>query len=345
MFVISNTLNDKNLMSIITVNQPQDWDRSTLLCRSSNSLGSASQQFCVNSYKPQTSAQSQDRVMLPVFITTVVALLLLVCSLLCVIRSQKTHHNLQKSQCTGDTSTVNVSQLLTSGEGNEVPNTTEEDIYVNTNALRQTDVPTPATIFEPTSAKLPSSGLNNAQGDSKSLKTQNEEGNDVIYSRVNWKPKNKKNKGEDYVDTHQPGRSYLEEERCMVGDIGRGFVDNALYMGSLYDNVKPRNVEKESEYAQKLRGQKGAYRMVYSNEPTFFMGTAHLLRLLHLFTALQRHFSRREAGASLYPKQLLQWRRAVWWCHVRHNLILGSPGTSTITIIILWCMTGVIQLQ
>ncbi|XP_034731075.1 sialic acid-binding Ig-like lectin 5 [Etheostoma cragini] len=250
MFVISNTLNDKNQMSIITVNQPQDWDRSTLLCRSSNSLGSASQQFCINSHKAQTSAQSQDRVMMPVFITTVVALLLLVCSLLCVIRTQKTHHNLQKSQCTGDTNTVNVSQLLTSGDGNEVPNTTEEDIYVNTNVLRQTDVPTPATISEPTRAKLPSSGLNNARGDSKSLKTQNDEGNDVIYSSVNWKPKNKKNKGEDNVDTHQPGSSYLEEERCMVGDIGRGFVDNALYMGSLYDKVKPRNVEKESEYAQ-----------------------------------------------------------------------------------------------
>ncbi|XP_078107941.1 cell adhesion molecule CEACAM5-like [Sander vitreus] len=247
-FVISNnTLNDKNLISIITVNQPQDWNRSTLLCRSSNSLGSASQQFCVNSTKPQTS--TQDRLMLPVFITTVVALLLLVCSLLCVIRAQKTQHNLQKSQCTGDTSTVNMSQLLTSGEGNEVPNTTEEDIYVNTNALRQADVPTPATISVPNSANLPNSGPNNAQGDSRSLKKQNEEGNNVIYSSVNWEIRSKK-KGEYDVDTHQPGSAYLEEERCMVGDMCRDFVDNALYMGSLYDNVKPRNVEKESEYAQ-----------------------------------------------------------------------------------------------
>lgn len=144
-----------------------------------------------------------------------------------------------------------MSQLLTSGEGNEVPNTTEEDIYVNTNALRQADIPTPATISEPNSGNLPSSGPNNAQGDGKSLKTQNEEGNDVIYSSVNWEKRSKKKKkGEDYGDTHQPGSSYLEEERCMVGDMCRGFVDNALYMGSLYDNVKPRNVENESEYSQ-----------------------------------------------------------------------------------------------
>ncbi|TDH11469.1 hypothetical protein EPR50_G00061250 [Perca flavescens] len=121
-------------------------------------------------------------------------------------RAQKNQHNLQKSQCTGDTSTVNMSQPLTSGEGNEVPNTTEEDIYVNTNALRQADVPTPATISEPNSTNLPSSGPNNAQGDGKSLKTQNEEGNDVIYSSVNWEKRSKKKKkGEDYGDTHQPG--------------------------------------------------------------------------------------------------------------------------------------------
>lgn len=52
-----------------------------------------------------------------------------------------------------------------------------------------------------------------------------------------------------------------------------------------------------------------------------------------------------EAGTSLYPKQLPQWRGAVSWCHVRHNLILGSTGTSTITYIILWCMMVVALIQ
>ncbi|XP_051812361.1 B-cell receptor CD22-like [Acanthochromis polyacanthus] len=46
-FVISSErLNDdKGLRSFITVDQPQEMDRSTLMCHSFNSLGSASQQF------------------------------------------------------------------------------------------------------------------------------------------------------------------------------------------------------------------------------------------------------------------------------------------------------------
>ncbi|XP_037642063.1 myelin-associated glycoprotein-like isoform X4 [Sebastes umbrosus] len=249
--LISNeSLNDTGLRSIITVNQPQETDLSTLLCRSSNSLGSASQRFCVNSLEPQTSAHSHDRVTLPVFITTVVTLLVLVCALLFVNRAQKTQRNLPKSQCTDDTSAVTMSQPLTSGEGNEVPNTAEEDIYVNTNALRQTDVAQPATVSEPDSANLPSSGPNNAEGASKSSEKKKEE-NDVIYSSVNWKTKSKKKTGEDCVDMYQPVRSHLEEERCMVGGTSRSFV-NASEMGILYDTVKPGNVEKEveSEYAQ-----------------------------------------------------------------------------------------------
>ncbi|XP_074508674.1 myelin-associated glycoprotein-like [Sebastes fasciatus] len=251
MFLISNEpLNDTGLRSIITVNQPQERDLSTLLCRSSNSLGSANQRFYIYSLEPQTSAHSHDRVTLPVFITTVVALLVLVCALLFVNRAQKTQRNLPKSQCTGDTSAVTMSQPLTSGEGNEVPNTTEEDIYVNTNALRQTDVAQPATVSEPDSANLPSSGPNNAEGVSKSSEKK-KEGNDVIYSSVNWKTKSKKKTREDCVDMHQPVRSHLEEESCMVGGTSRSFV-NASEMGILYDTVKPGNVEKEveSEYAQ-----------------------------------------------------------------------------------------------
>uniref|UniRef100_A0A8C4H789 Ig-like domain-containing protein n=1 Tax=Dicentrarchus labrax TaxID=13489 RepID=A0A8C4H789_DICLA len=55
-FAISNELlNETRLKIIITVNQPQERDLSTLLCRSSNSLGSASQPF----YVLQTSAESQ----------------------------------------------------------------------------------------------------------------------------------------------------------------------------------------------------------------------------------------------------------------------------------------------
>ncbi|KAL7394084.1 hypothetical protein ABVT39_020319 [Epinephelus coioides] len=57
-FAISN-LSDTGLMSNLTVDQPREKNLSTLLCRSSNSVGSASQRFCVNSIDPQTSAQIQ----------------------------------------------------------------------------------------------------------------------------------------------------------------------------------------------------------------------------------------------------------------------------------------------
>ncbi|XP_031708951.1 uncharacterized protein LOC116386681 [Anarrhichthys ocellatus] len=253
-FVISNEpLNDTGLWSIITVNGPQERDLSTLLCRSSNSLGSATQRFCVNSLEPQTSAQSQDRVMLPVFIGIVVALLVLVCVLLFVNRAQKTHHKRLTSQCTGDTGPVTMSHILASGEGNEVKlNTAEEDIYVNNDALTCADVAHPATISGPNSTTLPSSGPNNAEGARKSSEKANDEGKDVIYSTVNCRPKRKKKKAEDSVDVHQPGSSYLQEEICMEGGTLRGFVSNALEMGGLYDNMEPRDVQKEveSEYAQ-----------------------------------------------------------------------------------------------
>ncbi|KAK9514174.1 hypothetical protein VZT92_027660 [Zoarces viviparus] len=182
----------------------------------------------------QTSDQShfQDRVMLPVFIAIVVALLVLVCVLLFVNRAQKTHHKRLKSQCTGDTGPVTMSHLLASGEGNEVPNTAEEDIHVNKDALTRADVAHPATTSGPNSTTLPTN-----------------EGKDVIYSSVNWRSKKKE---EDSMDVHQPGSSYLQEEMCMARGALRGFVSNALEMGSLYDNMDPRNVQKEveSEYAQ-----------------------------------------------------------------------------------------------
>uniref|UniRef100_A0A3B4YGH3 Ig-like domain-containing protein n=1 Tax=Seriola lalandi dorsalis TaxID=1841481 RepID=A0A3B4YGH3_SERLL len=73
---------------------------------------------------------------------------------------------------------------------------------------------------------------------------------DVVYSTVHWKRKSKK-KQEDSVDMVPPGTSYLEEERRIVGDMGRNFVSHALEM-SLYAEVEPKNVkeEVECEYAQ-----------------------------------------------------------------------------------------------
>ncbi|XP_070823055.1 sialic acid-binding Ig-like lectin 13 [Chaetodon trifascialis] len=238
-FTTSNeSLNDTCLRSTITVNQPQWRDRSTLLCRSSNSLGSATQRFHVCSFKPQTPAESHDLVTLAVFITTAVALLALVCALLFVIRAQKTQRNLLKS-------IVAISQLLTTGEGNEAPNATEEDIYVNVDMPRQADVAQPAAISEP---NLPSSEPNNAEEASSET---NEESSDVIYSNVIWKSKIKKN-GEEAADMDQAGSSCLEEERCLEGGMSANFVSSTLEIGSLSNELEPKNVnqEVECEYAE-----------------------------------------------------------------------------------------------
>lgn len=120
----------------------------------------------------------------------------------------------------------------------QVPNTEAEDsIYANTS--------------RPTSANLPNSGANNEEGPTESSEKKNEEGANVIYSSVNWKTKSKK-KRESTVDMDQPGGSYLEEERCMVEVTRKNILSNALEVGSLYDNMGPRNVNKEAEceYAQ-----------------------------------------------------------------------------------------------
>nr|XP_040021253.1 myelin-associated glycoprotein-like isoform X2 [Gasterosteus aculeatus aculeatus] len=221
--VSSERLNDTTTRSIITVNRRQEAGLSSLLCRSVNSRGSATQRFCVGSSEPQKSAQSPDRVMLTVFISVVVALLVLVCALLFVIRAQKTHHDRLRSQCTGDTSTVTAGPLL-GGEGQELPN--------------------------------------NAEGASRGSEKTSEEGKDVVYSTVNWRTRSQK-KAEASEESLQPGGSYLEEEMCTAGGTLRGFVSSALEMEGLYGNVGPRNVKKEvgSEYAQvKFKDKRGMHK-------------------------------------------------------------------------------------
>ncbi|XP_065814259.1 uncharacterized protein [Labrus bergylta] len=160
-FAISYEHQNGTVVSFITMSQAQRKDHFTVLCRSSNSLGSVAQRFIF--YSLPTSAESQ--VILPVFIATIVAflmvicaLLVLVCALLFVNRAQRTQHNLLKSQGSGNASTVAISQLLPSGKGDEEPNQTDEDIYVNMIELKKPGVTQPATISEPISTILPSSG-------------------------------------------------------------------------------------------------------------------------------------------------------------------------------------------
>ncbi|XP_060906072.1 sialic acid-binding Ig-like lectin 10 isoform X4 [Labrus mixtus] len=205
--------------SFITMSQAQWKDHFTVLCRSSNSLGSASQRFLFYSLPPS----AENSVILPVFIPTIVvflvvicALLVLVCALLFVIRAQRTQHNLLKSQGSGNTSTVAISQLLPSGEGNKEPNKTDEDIYVNMYELKKPGVTQPATTSEPISTNLQSSSRNNTEDASTSSEKKNEESKDVIYTNVIWRSKGEKVGGSS-GDTNQSGRSYLEEKRLEGG--------------------------------------------------------------------------------------------------------------------------------
>lgn len=82
----------------------------------------------------------------------------------------------------------------------------------------------------------------------------NEVGSDVVYSTVNFKRISKKKKEDNSVNMVPPRGSYLEEERCIAGEMGRSFVRQALEM-SLYESVEPQNEEGcvnlvEHEYAQ-----------------------------------------------------------------------------------------------
>uniref|UniRef100_A0A3P8S0Z8 Ig-like domain-containing protein n=1 Tax=Amphiprion percula TaxID=161767 RepID=A0A3P8S0Z8_AMPPE len=250
-FVISSERlnNDKGLRSFITVTQPQEMNRSTLICHSFNSLGSASHGFFLEG---QASAESHDRLLMPLFISTTALLFTLVCVLLCVIRALKNRQN-PNSHLTEEINQIAKRQHVTT-EANEVPNTTEEHIYVNTERQPNTsDLP---TVSEPDSKTGPSSGPNNAERVGKSSENNDEESN-VVYSTVSWKSKNKK--GADSANMNPSGGSCLDQEKSMVGGVGRNFMSNALEMGNLYDEVGPRNVRKEAEceYAQvKMKGKR-----------------------------------------------------------------------------------------
>ncbi|KAL3980380.1 succinate dehydrogenase (ubiquinone) flavoprotein subunit [Sarotherodon galilaeus] len=230
--IFSETLNITVHRSSFILSQPQVKHFSTLLCRSFNSLGSASQQFCMSKFK--SSAEPQGSILYPAIVFTLVVLLLaLMCVLLFVIRT-RTNHCKPKVGLIDENNTVAIIQPPTE-EGNEVPNTTEESIYANAERLREAGIVDPTGVAEPSSTNLPSAEPAGAEGGSKNSENKGDKC-EVIYSSVNWKTKSKKKKEETSVDLNSPGSSYLEEEKCIVG-INRNFVSNALEMGGLYDEV------------------------------------------------------------------------------------------------------------
>uniref|UniRef100_A0A669ECD0 Ig-like domain-containing protein n=1 Tax=Oreochromis niloticus TaxID=8128 RepID=A0A669ECD0_ORENI len=242
--IFNETLNRTILRSFFTLNQPHKKDHLTLLCRSFNSLGSASQQFCVSSQQIST----EHRLLYPAIISTLAVLLLALLLYVFFIRVQKNPCK-NKGHLTDENNTTATSQPLTE-EGNEEPSTTEECIYANADGLRRAENLHPANIAGPSSTDLPSSGPKNAEGGCKKSDKKGNE-NELIYSNVNWKTKSKKKKGGKSLDMNLPGRSYLKE-KCMVRGFNRKFVSNAVEMGGLYAQVEPRNMRKEvgCEYVQ-----------------------------------------------------------------------------------------------
>ncbi|XP_043972488.1 sialic acid-binding Ig-like lectin 14 [Gambusia affinis] len=218
MVVTNEFLDNSHLRSIITVNEPQNKDLSTLLCFSSNSLGSASKQLfdrCLESLR-----ENQGQIPLFGFIATVAAFVLVVFALLVFIWFQKTH-----SKTRGIGGDIDTNAYLMKEE-NQVPNMIEDAIYANTAELSQAGI------------RQPSNGIDNEDEIRESSGKKSE---DLVYAHVHWSRKSKTKKPENDANMNFTGSSFLEEEKFARGDML--FVSSALEMGSLYAEVKPRNVK------------------------------------------------------------------------------------------------------
>ncbi|KAI3361280.1 hypothetical protein L3Q82_013461 [Scortum barcoo] len=253
--ITNEPLNDRGL-SLISVSPPQWRDLSTLLCRSSNSLGSATQRFSVYSLEPQTSGECHGRLMFLVLISTVVTLLVLLCALLLVIRAQRTAHNLLKSQCNGDAGTVLQRQHSTNGERKRGIQHSRRRHLCQHQSAETGGCCTPYDHLQPKQHQLvQTSGPNYAERASKSSEMKNQEGSDVIYSIVNVRSKSKRTMGEDAADMGQSAWELLgsaggemHEEERWEAHAKMKFVSKAMEMESLYDEVEPVNVN--CDYAQ-----------------------------------------------------------------------------------------------
>ncbi|XP_014835360.1 PREDICTED: uncharacterized protein LOC106913133 [Poecilia mexicana] len=135
--VTNELLDGLHLRSIITVNEPQNRDLSTLLCFSSNSLGSAIKQFFVSWL--ESSRESQGLIPAFVLITRVTGFVFLVFAVLYLVWFHKTHH---KARGTGGDVNTDAYQMK---EKNKVPNSIKYVLYANSAALTQAENHQPGT--------------------------------------------------------------------------------------------------------------------------------------------------------------------------------------------------------
>ncbi|XP_072316952.1 uncharacterized protein [Eucyclogobius newberryi] len=204
--ISSEPLSDKALRSVLTVIKPQWKDSVTLVCHSSNSLGSDRSAF---DHETQAFQQSGiwAEVTLLLLITIIVILLVLMGVLLFVLRAQNVRYNKRQSadaalnQIPLSNELQEEIQRSVNDSSHEVFSEAESNIYANANEMR-------------------------AEERSESSKPDNNEGSDqastsALYASVNWKTKSKKKVQEAAADTQPPCGSYLEEQRSIVGDKGK----------------------------------------------------------------------------------------------------------------------------
>ncbi|CAB1333502.1 unnamed protein product, partial [Coregonus sp. 'balchen'] len=259
--VIREPMGSTGLRSSLTIHQSQEEDTPTLVCLSTNSVGSSSLQFCTQCLGNHqglgiSSEVHEGQVSLPIFITAIFVSALmtaLICALLFLLRVWKPYFTVLRGHEKYDDSDGVMNLVPTSGEGTQDPPVPEEDIYTNSmipSQARRQGCEQDLEAHKPGSKTLPSSkaisetdrtGLLSPIADTATDPgegTAKKEGGDVFYSSVIWKKKKwmkKKNVGS--VDG-EGGReassgSYLEEERCVLGNVGRRRISKALEMENL----------------------------------------------------------------------------------------------------------------
>ncbi|XP_055083640.1 B-cell receptor CD22-like isoform X2 [Periophthalmus magnuspinnatus] len=212
--ISSEPLSDKALRSVITVIKPQWRDPVTLVCHSSNSLGSQKRRHYTHEFQ-QAGAEIEVKSLL--LISIIIILLALMCVLLYVIRTQNI-----RLKCRSDDVALNPIPLSNESQvetqmgfyasTNEMVPQAESNIYANANELR---------AEEQAKSSAPNCNKENIQA--------SDSGQDnALYSIVNWKTRSKKKVQETAANTDPPCSSYLEEERSIVGDRGRFCVSEKL---------------------------------------------------------------------------------------------------------------------
>ncbi|XP_054903194.1 B-cell receptor CD22-like [Poeciliopsis prolifica] len=211
MVITHDFVNSSYMRSIITVDEPQDRDLSTLQCFSSNSLGSARKEFCVSCL--ENSRENESQIWMPLFIATVVVFLLIVCTLLLVIGFQKTHYKPK-------------SVTAASGQHGAKEQTTADN-------------------------REPSTGTDlSSNHPEKMTKSSADKSEDVAYARSKWRKNNKAKEEDIYVNLELSDGSCLNEKKCENGEEHCVSSEKEVGSLHTEDKTKKIRKESEVVYAQ-----------------------------------------------------------------------------------------------